>query len=282
MHDGRGDRQISGDGYAYWPLFAGNGKKLCFRVTRTGGSGQTPAELWVTDIESGRSDRLLARQLVTGYDVRGDRIVASVLEQSGASTLWFAWIDNREPPARLTDSTGDNPRFIGPHRIVYRRRSGTDSQLVSVNDDGSGEVSVAQSTPGNVVGSSSSDGQWVSISGMHGTALSGTARNQISPVLAGPNSARLRWSADGSLACLSLQFGDATAFGFGRTYVIPLAPGETLPPMPTGGFTSEGQLAALPGVQILPYGDLALGPTPEVYAFSRMTITRNLYRIPIP
>jgi hypothetical protein len=41
-------------------------------------------------------------------------------------------------------------------------------------------------------------------------------------------------------------------------------------------------LEKLPGVQILPHGDIAYVPSPATYAFSRETVTRNLYRIPLP
>jgi len=95
-------------------------------------------------------------------------------------------------------------------------------------------------------------------------------------------SSRLRWEFNGKRVYLSVQYGQASAFGFGRTYVLPVAEGSVLPPVPVGGFRSEAELAVLPGVEILPHGDLVLGPTPGVYAFSRTTTTRNLYRIPLP
>jgi hypothetical protein len=40
-------------------------------------------------------------------------------------------------------------------------------------------------------------------------------------------------------------------------------------------------LAAVLGVQVLPHGDVSLGPSPSVYAYSPETTTRNLYRIPL-
>ena len=64
--------------------------------------------------------------------------------------------------------------------------------------------------------------------------------------------------------------------------MIPLAPGQVFPDIPPGGFQSEDELAQYPGVRVINAGDVALGPTPDVYAFSRETTQRNLYRIPIP
>jgi len=60
-----------------------------------------------------------------------------------------------------------------------------------------------------------------------------------------------------------------------------LAKGSVLPAIPDGGFRDEQQLAAAPGVEILPYGDVTLASAPGVYAFSRITTTRNLFRIPL-
>src|SRR6476619_1284339 len=34
LHDGSGDRQISLEGYAFYPILTADGRKLCFRVTR--------------------------------------------------------------------------------------------------------------------------------------------------------------------------------------------------------------------------------------------------------
>jgi hypothetical protein len=92
----------------------------------------------------------------------------------------------------------------------------------------------------------------------------------------------LRWSSDGRVLFLSVSTTAGTLYSTGRTYVIPLAPGRLLPDIPSSGFTTEAELAALPGVQIIAAADVAPGPTSSTYAFSRETTQRNLYRIPIP
>ena len=101
------------------------------------------------------------------------------------------------------------------------------------------------------------------------------------PVLRG-RTARMRWSPDGSRLLLAIQVGEVSAFGFGRTYSIPLAKGSMLPDIPPGGFRTEAEIAAIPGVEVLPYGDLSFSSRPGVYAYSKITVTRNLYRIPLP
>jgi len=57
--------------------------------------------------------------------------------------------------------------------------------------------------------------------------------------------------------------------------------GETNTPHRADPERQIAEIAASPGVEILPYGDLAFGSTPGMYAFSKITVTRNLYRIPL-
>jgi hypothetical protein len=77
------------------------------------------------------------------------------------------------------------------------------------------------------------------------------------------------------LAALKAALGKRTK---GR---VPLAPGESLPPIPAGGFASAEEISQLPGARQINEGGLVPGPSAEVYAFYRGTIHRNLYRIPL-
>ncbi len=89
------------------------------------------------------------------------------------------------------------------------------------------------------------------------------------------------WSDDGRLMFMMLQssVGDAPN---GRTYAVPLAPGKLFPPIPPGGFRSQDEIAKLPGVRSIDSIDVTPGPNPDMYAFTRRTVQRNLYRIPLP
>ena len=57
---------------------------------------------------------------------------------------------------------------------------------------------------------------------------------------------------------------------------------DVLPDMSDGGYQSEGDIAAVPGVRIIDAVDIAPGPSLDVYAYSRETAQRNLYRVPVP
>jgi hypothetical protein len=54
------------------------------------------------------------------------------------------------------------------------------------------------------------------------------------------------------------------------------------PNFPSEGFGSEREIANFPGARLIDVPpDFAPGPTPEIYAFSRQNVQRNLYRIPL-
>jgi hypothetical protein len=80
---------------------------------------------------------------------------------------------------------------------------------------------------------------------------------------------------------LSIQIGQPSAFGHGRSYVLPVDADTLLPQIPPGGFKTEAEIASVPGVQVIPHADVALSPVPGVYAFSKITVSRNLYRVPL-
>jgi eukaryotic-like serine/threonine-protein kinase len=279
IHSRDGERQLSNEGYAYWPLVSADGRTVCYKVTRTVGSGQTPAQLWMTDIVTGRSERLLPGQSVTGFDLSPDgRIVASADD----ARLWLAWLDGRETPRPLSNAHGDNPRFGADGAIIFDTAEGSAYALHRIGMDGTGRSTIGVVTS-SALGTVSPDGGWISCSDNVGS-MSACSTLSEAPVkiLSDAEISRLRWSRDGSRLYLSVQIGEQSAFAFGRTYVIPLAKGAVLPPLPAGGYRTEAEIAAIPGVIVLPHGDVAPGPSVDTYAFSRTTITRNLYRIPLP
>jgi hypothetical protein len=92
---------------------------------------------------------------------------------------------------------------------------------------------------------------------------------------------RSSWTEDKILISFPASSGSSYALA-GKTYVIPLAKGEAFPPIPPGGFRSEAEIAKLPGVTVIDAYDATAGPIPSVYASSRQSVQRNLYRIPLP
>ncbi len=282
LHTASGERQISLEGYAYGPLLSVDGRTLVFRVSQGAGGGRTPTELWMSDLTSGRFERIFPGQLVVQYDLsRDDQVVAAVVEADESARLWVAWLDGREPPRRL-GIEASSARFGANGEIFFVANEGGENTLFRTDVGGAPPRRLTSEPAGGVVGAVSPDGLWVSDNlGAETRAVSTIGRLPVPILRSGV--ARLRWTPDGKHALLAVQSGAGpSAFGFGRTYVLPLEAGEMLPRTPPGGFASDEEVAAQPGVQTLPYGDLAFGPDPGTYVFSKITVTRNLYRIPLP
>ena len=286
LHDVPGERQVSLEGYAYWPRFSADGRELYYRIRKGATIAFGPSELWMADLESGRNEPLLVGLVVTGYDISSDdRFVASVLESDAKTRLWLGWLDHRSPPQQVPDSEGDNPWFGAAGNILFRASEGGASFLFRIQRDGTGRQKVT-SQQVQEVHSVSPDGQWVTakatLSPTQGIGTQAFPTGGGTPVPIYNANSRARWTRDGKSFYLSIPSAEMAAFAYGRTYVLPVQRGSGLPDLPPGGFRSEAEVAAVPGVGVIEYGDVALGPRPSVYAFSRETVQRNLYRIPLP
>jgi len=283
-HDAAGERQVSLEGNASAQLLSADGQRAYYLVQM--GSGQRGRELRVTDVKSGRTERLLPNEQVTGFDLsQDDRIVAAVVARDGGEQLWLTSVDGRTAPRRIPmtertqqsidESGGSQPRFGRAGEIIFR--AGKDKGVLRVNEDGSGLRQLTTLTFN--LGRTSPDGAW--ISGMWGAGtpppiwlFSLTGADRLLFLQEG-GGGFLRWAPDGSRLYVSRPNNS------GRTYVLPLAKGSMLPAMPSGGFRTEAEIAAVPGVEIIPHADAGPGPSPDVYVFSRETVARNIFRIPL-
>jgi Tol biopolymer transport system component len=279
LQDAAGGRQLSMEGYATVPRLSVDGQKVCYLVTNRAETPNEPArtagELRVTHVQSGRTERLLPGQLVTSFDVsRDDRIAAAVVEPDGGTHVWLASLDGRTTPRRVPMARGNSPRFGPAGEIIFRASARTPSGLWRIHEDGSAPLPL--NTRATNLGTTSPDGRW--ISGVKG-AGAGTNRGTwlfslsgADPVLFLKVGGRLRWAPDGSRLYVS---------SLDQTYVLPLASGSMLPPIPSGGFRTYEEIAAVHGVEIIPHGDVGPGPSANVYVFSRVTVVRNIFQIPI-
>jgi len=67
-----------------------------------------------------------------------------------------------------------------------------------------------------------------------------------------------------------------------KTFAIPLRDGKMLRPLLPHGIKSLADLDAIPGVRVIDASGAVLGPSLTTYAFTRTSVHRNLYRIPLP
>ena len=288
IRDAQGEHQISVEGYAYMPKLSADGRKLYYRILKGGTSPFLgPSELWMEETDSGTREPLLPGFAVTSYDISADgtRVVFSAIDASGKSRIWLASADRRTPPRQVPNIEGDMPLFGLPGELVVHSVAGGGSFAFRVHEDGTALQKLAPQQISQLI-STSPDAQWVVANGLKSQGEA-TFSSLLLPMMGGSAIKILdafcgaRWQPDGRYFYLSVLTGMQSAGAYGKTYVLPVQRGRMLPDIPTGGFTSEAAVAALPGVLVIDSADIAAGATPDVYAFSRQTIHRNLYRVPL-
>jgi Tol biopolymer transport system component len=284
VHDAKGERQISLlEGNAAWPKFTPNGKKLCYRIVKAVsrfGTHRDPGEVWVADLESGHSEPLVPGFQPLDYDISADgkQVVMSADDREGRPRIWLAPFERQSAPRQVPNVEGRQALFGPSGEIFFRRTEGFSGFVYRVRPDGTG-LRKALEQPVFAMSGVSPDGRWIEawspLPGNKPAAVQLFPLGGGSPVLLG-GVTWLQWSPGGD--SLSICGGPVAD---GRTYIIPLRRGEALPRIPAGGFRSEEEVARLPGARGID-GLGVPGPSPDVYAFSRSTTLRNLYRIPIP
>jgi serine/threonine protein kinase len=282
LHDGGGDRQISLEGYAFAPKFTPDGKRLLYQV-RKGAS----SELWVAEFDSGRSEPLLPGFALAptgdaslgGYDISPDgrQVVVAAPDSDGKLRLWLAPLDRRSAPRQIPNIEGEQPVFGATGEVFFRRLEGTSAFLYRVHENG-GELRKAIDLP--VIGllGESQDRNWLVLGSLASAGLVIFRVNGGAPLLtqiAAP--ADLRWSGDGKHLFVQHRVNK-----LGKAYVLPLAPGHLLPESIVHGLPSEQEILKLPGARVILSNDVAPGPTADIYAFTRESVQRNLYRVPLP
>jgi Tol biopolymer transport system component len=286
IHDAKGDRQISLEGFAHKPIFTPDGKRLVYAVVKS--ISPARSELWIAHLDSGMTERLLPGFLTatgsisyeSGFDISldGREIVLEVIDDKGKRKLWLAPLDRHTPPHQIPNAEGDGPLFTTAGDIVFRGREGAYGYAYRIRPDGSG-LRKASEHPVIGMRGISADGKWLAVyARAREQEAGGTVALPLDggvPVKIYGTGVRAQWSRDGKRLFLTTEHD--------RTYILPLPPGRMWPAVPNGGFKSEDEIAALPGVRaITGSAHVTPGPSPEVYAFAREAGQRNLYRIPVP
>jgi Tol biopolymer transport system component len=287
FHDQRGERQSSTEGFSFDPRFTPDGKRLLYRVLKSGLARDGPSEIRAIDLDSGRDDVVLPDVSVSGllglvFDVSADgKLLAASSADHVNGTIWIAPLDRSSPPRRLADA-GSRP-FFGANGELFFEVVSSDTQYSFVQAarlDGSERRKVMDEAIG--LRGISFDRRWLIVR-MRGEPTSMVAvpvqgGSRVTLATAEANDYQWKWSADGRGVVVS---GPSPLAIAGFTYLVPLRPGQVFPDIPAGGFRSEKEIAALPGARRLDVRDVAGGSGGDTYAFARLSVQRNLYRIPV-
>jgi len=211
------------------------------------------------------------------YDISTDgrQVVVASPDSGGKVRLWLTPLDRRSPPRQIPNIEGEQPVFGATGEVFFRRVEGTSAFLYRVQEDG-GQLRKAFDVPIVGLSGESPGGNWLTLGtgGMVLFRVDGGAPflTQLPPPMG------LGWSGDGKH--LFVQ-GRAVA-NMDKAYVLPLAPGQLVPESIVHGLPSEPEILKLPGARVIPLGNVVPGPTADIYAFTRESVQRNLYRIPVP
>jgi hypothetical protein len=279
IHDAGGNRQISLEGNAFYARFTPDGKKLCYLTMKSvprPGTNRDPGEVWIADLASGGSERLIAGFQAFSYDIspNGKDIVMEILDKDGNPRLWLSPLDRSSAPRQIPNVEGRECLFGSSGDIFFRRTEGASGFIFRVHPDGTG-LRKALERPVLILFGISPDERWI----VAWAALENNkgSSNQAIP-LDGGEAIHL-----GTIGWFWAQGGRSMAIGAGTwDYIVDLPPGQVLPPIRKAGRLTEQDVAALPGARRVEERFVEPGPSPDVYCFYRGGVHRNLYRVPVP
>jgi len=294
LHDDKtGEKQVTSEGYSFFPTLSPDGKKVyCLRRV-TGSRSYFSGELRGSDVATGAAERLFASLVLTHFSISQDekKVVFATEQGQARSGIWVGWLDGTQAPRQLTFG-GEYRAFFGrPGQILYQGTQ-TSPKIMSVNEDGSGQVAVSDLDIMQLQ-SVSPDGHWAFVGvtppGGHGdrnvivvaVPLEGGAPITVCDNCSfGFSSTRssaplLSWSLDGKWVYVSLRY---FPFGSSKTAVIPIQSGAA-PPSFTKGFANEADFARIPGAHLINENDVSSGISPNYFVNTRRSAQANLFRI---
>jgi serine/threonine protein kinase/WD40 repeat protein len=286
VHDGERERQITFEGYSYLPSFSADMKQLYY-LQRSKANGRfVSGELWDTELETGKKQRLLPDFPMEHYDVSpdGKQVIFITTDSSGRAPLWIGAVDGSSSPRRLSDQDCIRALFAPDGDIFFVGGHPGDMFLQTIKQDGTG---LRRIIPDRVVFlyAISPDGKWVAtwvgkdvnlypsaggpaIQVCTDCASGGAEDRGVTPPL-------IRWSRDGKALYVFSERNH-------HSYSIPLQPGHILPPLPAGGLELGSVEKSLSDARMMTHDRAFMSSSPAVYAYPIVSSHRNIYRIPVP
>jgi len=282
VHDGSGEQQVSAEGDTGAGTFSADGKKV-FYLKRSGPEGKT--ELWSTELASGKSDRVVpGYEIESGFDAKnyaisrdGQRVAFTSKDEKGMTHIWLASTDHRSSPEQMaTAGDADSPDFLPNGDVVYRANEGGKNYVYTQKSDGGGRRKLIEE-PVLTLNGASPDGKWLVAGLAKREDLDYPARIIAYPTAGGTPVVLCRamcrgdWSVDGKYMAMEVE---------GAKYLLDVKAGTGLPELPKDGFRTAGELKTASKGRVMPEGtDSLVGP--EKYAYTKTTVRRNIFRVPL-
>lgn len=287
IHDASGERPLSSEGEVMGGIspasFSPDDSTIYYLLRRGEGSG---AELWRTEVDSGKSEAVFPGISMLAYDLSADgkQVVYQTSAPGGTTQLWLAPLDRSVPANKVGNPGGRRPCFGAARQILFEKTEGNRNYLEQMDPDGSYPSKVFPYPIAEFQGVSPGR-RWVM------AAVPRTPERDFPAVMAipldGGPARRMctsycfpRWSTDGRFLFVPVEASSRTSPG--RSLAIPVGPGESLPDFPPDRIAALAQPGVVPGAVSVPRADLVPGKDLEHYAWVNTTVHRNLYRIALP
>jgi hypothetical protein len=204
---------------------------------------------------------------------------ATRVERGGEWQIWLASLDRNAPPRQI--ARGDQVSFAADESLVFRSVEPETDLLVRIKKDGTGRAQLAPPAIYDKL-DVSPDGEWVLV---HSAGLATREGNPAFavPIRGGaprticPHVCTAGWSSDGSFFYVKFDSDDSR----GKTLVLPVPAGKSLPDLPPSGIDGGAGGVALPGARVIDDLSLPTGPDPSRFVFTRTDYQRNLFRVPL-
>jgi len=287
FHDKDGDHQVSSEGSAIAPTFSSDGNSLYFLMT----NGQTADyELWVKNLRDGNAEKILpGYPMASGSIVQflnqiyaiskdGKQVAFAMKDESGRNGLWIAPTNRRSSPVRIASSAAeDSPSFLPDGDLVFRATEGGTNYVYRMKIDGSGRRKITSERVLDIA-TASPDGRWIVAAipnpdPEHTVAIKAFAVDGSAAVKLCVDYCFFFWDPGGKFVYLYSQLHH-------RSYVLPVAHDTGLPKVLPGDVARIEREANAKTITAIPQAVFS-AVSPSLYAYTRQTTRRNLYRIPL-
>jgi serine/threonine protein kinase len=281
IHDSRGDRQITSEGYSFAPSISPDGKKVYYLIREGGTASFIAGGLWSVDLESGQRQRLLPDFQIRQFAISSDgQRVAFTSSGKDHAPVWLASLDGKTAPRQVAAIDSWQVYFGAPGELIFEDEN---FLMHRVKEDGSGLENLVN-TAGVFAFAVSPDARWIAaqdtraFGALFAYPTAGGSPTLICETCSPPQGTDpippdMSWSPDGKFVYVNM--GDST-------FVIPLKSNSMLPPVPAKGFASKEAVVAVPGTRLVAKERVYPGPNPAIYTFTKVTTQRNIYRVPVP
>jgi hypothetical protein len=222
-------------------------------------------------------ERVLPGISIDTYSVStdGKQVAFAAYDAAGHAGIYVAPANRRSAPVRIsTNQIEDSPSFLPEGDLVFRAFEGGSNFLYRMKADGTARRKIISERILDLFGMSP-DGRWIMIGTPNPSQQEHTAGTKALRVDSGeqvlicPGFCDMKWDRSGKLAILNFSFAN-------DSYAFPLNQPSALPKIPPAGISGPEDLPA--GKTTIPtYVDSAISAS--VYAYTRRTTKRNLYRI---